>query len=239
MKFDHLSSSQINKWIDDPSLWILDKIYGVESGRMPAAWRGNAVEKALAAMFTGEFDRDSLIGISYSDFAERGGLRTDREWNAIPGYIAQLIPFIKDCGWGAPDGCQTRLETEIEGVRVIGYMDYEWGGVVRDCKTTGRMPSFSRETGLLRGKDDHLRQMSIYTHNSNRNAELFYVTPKAVRTYQPSQDELSTAFRHVRAAVRAMKEYEVQDWWRYVPRDMTFYKWADHLREKAKELWKL
>ena len=239
MKFDHLSSSQINNWIDDPALWILKYLYGIKGGRMPAAWRGNAVEKAVDLMLTkGEFREHFLLDTARMEFLRLGGLQTDKEWNIIPDYIAQVLPFIKDCGWGIPEGCQTSLEVEIEGVKFIGYMDYDWPGMVRDCKTTGRLPSFSKE-GVLKGKDDHLRQMSIYTHNSNRGAELFYVTPKTVKIYQPSADELNKAFRHVTAAIRAMKEFEPQDWFRYVPRDMSHWKWDDKLREKAKELWKL
>jgi hypothetical protein len=251
---DHLSASQINLWIDDPALWILKYVDGnKEYGRMPAAWRGNAVEKAVDMMLEdGNFNRDELLGTVLQYFQTLGGLPEDKEYANLEGYLDAAIDFIKRSNWGKPVSCQKKVEHEIEGENIQMYFDYEYEGLIRDCKTTGRMPNGLGQADkwkvgdpplVLSGKDDHIRQMALYREGggfgSNTTTELFYITPKKVAVYQPSVAELDLALNHSKAAIRAMSEYEERDFWRYVPRDMSGFRWDDNLRAAAIEKWSL
>ena len=245
MEFDHLSASQINKWIEDPALWILDKIYKVPAGRMPAAWRGQAVEKAVDYMLMAEdFELGAMIKLAQADFlecdwktGEPRGMESDAEYGKIEDYVAVAAEAVDDRGWGPPEKMQSEVKKDIEGVEVLQYHDYTYPGFVRDLKTAGRAPGFGKESGLLL-KPDHLRQMAIYTHDTNQTAQLLYITPKKYILYEPTKAELNWAWGHVCAAVRAMKSFD-GDIERYVPRDFSNFWWDDNLRAKARELWQL
>lgn len=134
---------------------------------------------------------------------------------------------------------QTRVESEIEGIVVRGYLDFTFSGppaALVDLKTTKRMPSQPRT--------EHIRQVSFYSHVTGLPAKLCYVTPKKWQWFDVEPIEQQRAFRHIRAACRAMRRILSERDWResaqlYPPRDPGSFYYDDVSRLLVEQVWEL
>ena len=257
-KRDHFSASQINRFLSEPALWVLDRLYGVRGFAGPGAWRGTAVEAALdAALFSRATDEQALE-IAYQTFDREAqgqvGEDVEKAKSEIPAYLKNLLPSMR--ALGIPLTRQARISLNLEGIdaEVIGYVDYLYPDKLYDLKTTGRMPSIDEATNRIKDKWEHLRQMAIYERAKKIPPTLIYVTPgkpdkgkdhKPPLFYTPCREELDAAMRQVECACRAMQRIirsrrdpdEIAEM--YPPRDLSGYLWDAATRAKATEIWKL
>jgi hypothetical protein len=257
---DHFSASQINRFLSEPSLWVLDRLFGIRSEGGPNMWRGTAVEAGCdLALFAGA-DDDAAINVALQAFdREAQGLvdeQTDKARGEIPIYLKNLLPSMRELGM--PLVKQARISINIDGIdaEIMGYVDYIYSLRLLDLKTTSRMPSVDGD-GRIKDKWDHIRQMAIYERAKSLPPTLVYVTPgkpdkgkdhKPPMFYTPSRDELDTAMRQIEAGCRAMQRIirasnngrdprEIAEL--FPPRDFDGYMWDKTTRTIATEIWKL
>lgn len=252
---DHISASQINRFLDEPALWIIERLYGVRGNAGPKAWRGTACEAAMdAVLFENANDADALKAAMARFEQESGGeIRDDilEAAEGIPAYLANLLPVARKIAAekGKPLIRQARIELDLPGIkaRVIGYVDYLWDDAGMDLKTTARAPSFT-DNGRIKDKAEHLRQVAIYAQAKGRPFSLLYATPtknKPAIPYMVSDEECATAMRQVMAAAKAMDNLLAKAADRdrlaafYPPRDLDSYVWSPETIAKAREIWNL
>jgi hypothetical protein len=241
---DYLSASQINCFIEEPALWIVQYVRGIKGEAGPAAYRGLALEAAVDyILFKQPATEEELVKIALQRFElDAGGEisdAADKQREEIPEYLTNLIPFLQQQDWGLPVR-QVKIETWIDDVRLTGYIDYKWPDWLLDLKTTGKMPSF--RDGILVGKDGHIRQMAIYREATGTAPTLLYATPGKAKEpvlYRPSDHELDVGMRQIRAAIRAIKRIDEGNIEMFPPRDLTSYMWSDVTREAASKIWRL
>lgn len=259
---DHFSASQINRFLEEPAIWILDRLYGVRGDMGPNAWRGSAVEAACDSVFFNAADDDQALDVAYQTFDGKamGEVRDDidKARGEIPLYLANILPEIRQ--WPAPLGRQVPVSINLPDVQaaIVGYIDWTWPEWLADLKTASRLPSVDPETGRIKDKGDHLRQMAVYWKAKSVSPKLCYVMPgkpdkgkthKPPLVYCPSTEELDEAYRHLCTAARAMEKlmFAVKVKGRqpddiaamYPPRDMQGFLWNDITRAKAIEVWRL
>ena len=110
-----------------------------------------------------------------------------KERLAIEKYLSVAIPFYKQLGEPVSYQEEVRLQLDSVPIDIIGYIDLEYKGLVRDIKTVGRMPS--------EVPDSVKRQMSVYAtakqcdvvvdyvYASSSNAEVKVVEVKDVEQH--------------------------------------------------------
>ena len=181
----HLSASQINTWIAQPSYWVATKLLGHKATVGVAADRGTAVEAGLElAAFDPNADKEMCIRAAQTKFSSITAFKKDPKKEAeranVDAMVIQGMPHIRE--YGAPDkpeeGRQHKIEITLDGVAVpiIGFLDFKFSnhGIIADLKTTTRAPSII--------SDAHARQGAIYWNSSNNfEVRMIYVTPKKVQ----------------------------------------------------------
>jgi len=258
MPRDYLSASQINRFLDEPALWVMDQLFGIKAPAGPGAWRGSAVEAACDAVLFAKADDDEALKAANDRFEvdAQGDMSDDvnKERVAIPVYLKNILPTIR--GLGTPLTKQSKIVLQLPtlDLDIIGYVDYRFPDFLMDLKTTGRMPSLDPISGRIKDKADHLRQVAIYERAEAVSPRLCYGTPgkpekgqdrKPPLIYTPSRDELDAAMRQVEAAGRAMQRLLRSEQPKeriaelYPPRDMESYVWNDRLRAEATTIWRL
>ena len=70
MPRDYLSASQINRFLDEPALWVMDQLFGIKSNAGPGAWRGNAIEAACDAVLFAGADDDAALKAATDRFEQ-------------------------------------------------------------------------------------------------------------------------------------------------------------------------
>ncbi len=258
MPRDYLSASQINRFLDEPALWVMDQLYGIKSPAGPGAWRGSAIEAACDVVMLSKADDDTALKAAQDRFEvdAQGDMADDvnKERCALPVYLKNLLPSIRELGMPLTRQSKIVLQLNSLDLDIIGYVDYRFPDRIIDLKTTGRMPSLDPVSGRIKDKWDHLRQMAIYERAEGVTPVLCYATPgkpekghdrKPPLFYTPSREELDSAMRQVEAAGRAMQRLlrsnqppeRIAEL--YPPRDMQSYVWNDQLRAEAINIWRL
>lgn len=254
----HISPSQITRFLNEPALWIVEKLYNVRGDAGPKAWRGAACEAAADRVLfdDGVTDAEALASATERFDAEcQGEVRDDIDKSRaeLPLYLNNLLPALRKIKSerGPPIERQARIELELPDINaiVIGYADWVWADGGLDLKTVARMPSFDEASGRIKDKPDHVRQMAIYAKAKGRPFSLLYGTPgkqKEPKWYPVGDDEAAKAMRQVMAAARAMdrvltrpiaeREHVAA---MYPPRDLDNFLWDEKTRAKAREIWGL
>ncbi len=175
--------------------------------------------------------------------------KIDEERAKIPAFIKNLMKLRGQ--WDKPMSRQTRVEAWVDciDIPIIVFVDYGWEDRQRDLKTAARMPSLDKETGRLKDKWDHLRQVSIYNKASGRAQSLVYVTPgkdKEPLVYDVSEEELAQAWKQVEMYIRAMHRLNRADdsdfknlAELFPPSDLGGYRWDNATRAAAATIWRL
>jgi len=258
MRRDYLSASQINRFLDEPALWVMDQFFDIKSNAGPGAWRGSAVEAACDAVLFAKADDDAALKAANERFEidAQGDMADDvnKERVALPVYLHNLLPTIRGLGMPLTKQSKIVLQLNTLDLDIVGYVDYRFPDYLLDLKTTGRMPSLDPVSGRIKDKWDHLRQVAIYERAEGVSPKLCYGTPgkpekgqshKPPLIYAPSRDELDAALRQVEAAGRAMQRLLRSEQPKekiaelYPPRDMQSYVWDDRLRSEASIIWRL
>lgn len=209
-KVNHLSPSSINQFISNPTHWLLKVSGYTENLGIPAFWRGTAVDNAIEkSLFDLRVSDRSMIDFALNVFdqyeydAMEGGLlynkdKAKAERSLVIDYVKIAIPFFRQLGKPIKSQGKIKLEFEEIPIPIIGYYDLYYDGIVRDIKTTNRMPSVLPES--------YSRQLSIYATALDAVPLIDYVyatkTSQEVRTVPV--DNIEEHMRVVRRACNAM-----------------------------------
>jgi len=195
---EHLSPSSCNTFVSSPAAFVLQKCMKKTNPVGPAAHRGTASETGIAhGLLDPGASVEECVTVAREQFNSLTALkpdpRTDKERDAIAGFVKQGLAELRP--YGVPSSLQGHVSHTVEGlsVPIIGYYDFEWAhkGVLIDLKTTHRLPS---KISL-----PHARQVSLYkaVRGDNLSARISYTTPAKVATY-----ELENYRQHLEALER-------------------------------------
>lgn len=209
---DHLSASSINKWIDAPSLWLLEKGMGFKPSVGCAAFRGTAAEAGIsAALFNPDMPLADAIDIALPIYDRLSAFSTDlkraEERLAIPGMVCEGLA-LREAGIPIlPNGDQHRIEIFVEGlaVPIMGYLDWLYPDAIIDLKTTHRVPS------AIAG--NHLRQAAIYqAAHMGKRVTFFYASSKKSAAHILTREDYDLAIAQVQqAAIRLQRFLALSD----------------------------
>lgn len=204
----HLSASQINTWINAPSLWVLEKLLGKRGQMGCSAHRGTAAEAGISAgLFNPAMTQEECVAVAMPVYdrltALSGDPKRDAERAVIPGMITQGLKLREH---GAPikpkSGDQHKIEVRLEGVSVpiIGYLDWLYAEEVLDLKTTMRVPSAMSDT--------HLRQASLYKlAHLDKRVRFFYASDKKSEKHTLTREQYDNAIRQLTCAAMRLERF--------------------------------
>lgn len=248
----HSSPSDIELFLNESALWFVKHYLGYRTEVGPAAHRGTAVEFGLAAHLVGDgFLTEDDEGKTY-DSPENHNLTAKQyamlryrqlTFGEITDEIeaeARNIPLMLDQAITAFAGTkgllqrQRRIDTVIEGVPLLGYLDFVYPHELIDLKSTKAIPSVPRP--------GHVRQMAIYSAASGLPARLCYCSAKKFVWHAITPEASEAALRQVRAACRAIRRIRENPSWRdaaemHPPRDLGSFFYDAVSRHIAAEIW--
>ena len=163
---EHLSASSLNTYINDPCMFIIRYLFGFKGKGNPAMWRGTVVDQIIGMMLMSQKVIDGLYE-HYKDEMTIDEKKYSKERLAIEKYLSVAIPFYKQLGEPVSYQEEVRLQLDSVPIDIIGYIDLEYKGLVRDIKTVGRMPS--------EVPDSVKRQMSVYATAKQCDVVVDYV----------------------------------------------------------------
>ena len=237
-----LSPSQINLFLTEPSVWVLNKFFGVYGDMGAAAKRGGAVEHGVNAMLMQGIDFDGAVEAALYVFDEEmkriHDPKTDEEREIIEPMIKQAMDMFAELE--LPEKIQIRHEVLFNDVPFLGIADYDMGEYYIDLKSTKRCPSCAENISA-----EHIRQMAYYNHASGKPQKLAYVTPKKHALLEVSQEQIDHALKEMYAATKAMWScYKIAEergkdalTILYPPRDTKSFYWDTKTLDKAQEIW--
>ena len=237
-----LSPSQINLFLNEPSIWVLNRFFGVYGTMGAAAKRGNAVEVGLTGILLQGLSHEEATGTALRIFDQEVENISDDKKDEERGLIEPMIAQATECflDMPTPIATQIRFEETIHDVPMLGIADFDMGGHYVDLKTTKRCPSAVENISA-----EHLRQVAYYHHASNKPQKLAYVTPKKYAVYQVTDAQIAEAKQELYAACKAMFAcYEIEEKQGkealtvlYPPRDTKSFYWDDATLRAAQEIW--
>lgn len=238
-----ISPSQINLFLNEPSIWVLNKFFGIYGDMGAAVKRGNAVEVGLNMVLMNDFEYDVALNRAYAVFDQEmeniHDDKTEQERANIAGYLEQAITLFKEIG-ELPLSTQVRHEPEIFDLPCLGIVDFDYPSFQVDLKTTMRCPSCVENIS-----SEHLRQTTIYNMSSDKPQKLAYVTPKKYALYEVTKEQHDNAKAEILAAIHAMKSaYEIEEQRGrealavlYPPRDTKSFYWDTKTLNAAQDVW--
>ena len=247
---DHLSPSSINEFINNPTHWLL-KVSGYkENFGIPAFWRGTAIDNTIEkSLFDMRLSEKSLVTYALDVFDQReydamqGGLaynkaKAQTERNVLVDYIKIAIPFFRQLGKPIKSQGKIKLEYEEIPIPIIGYYDLYYEGIVRDIKTTNRMPSVL--------PNSYSRQLSIYATALEAVPLVDYVyatkTTQEVRTVPvPDVEEHMKVVRKACGSMMNLLSYtdDIKQVASLLVPDFDDWRWSNKEKIAAAELFNL
>ena len=246
----HLSASSINEFIANPSRWLLHVSGFRDNFGSPAMWRGIAVEDAIYKKL---YDENANIGdlVNYAgaqfddrfESAQADGIEVNlskakTERDSLKDFVEAGVPVFTKLGQPAANQKKIKLEFEEIPVPIIGYVDLYYDGVVRDIKTTARLPS--------KMPDSISRQLSIYSAalNAMPIVDYIYVTKTKKEVVTRSVDDTEGHLKVVRRAANAMMDLlayssDISQIARLFVPDLDDWRWSDNEREEARKLFRM
>ena len=197
-----LSVSSINLFAAEPALWVMEHLLKRKGRVSPSMHRGTACETGLTyGLLHPNADVERCQAIALAEYdrltALSGDPRRTREREIIAPIIANGLSALRE--YGIPDEVQCRIEVRLDGVPVpfVGFADLGWSarGLTLDVKTQLRSPSEISAP--------HARQVALYTHNTNREARVAYVTPTKTSIYN-----LEDRATHIAAIINIARRME-------------------------------
>jgi len=147
---ERMSYSRMSSFKNYPSQFVINRIYGYDTGSSPAMNCGNVVEEMLYDYMQGN---DPNLTSILEEFAEKFSDYHKQE--DVIKYLELIPKFYKNCealfnkmGNYKLHSYQEEIHTEILGIKFIGYTDFIFSVVnddgeeellVYDLKTKGRM----------------------------------------------------------------------------------------------------
>lgn len=237
-----LSPSQINLFLTEPSVWVLNKFYGIYGDMGAAAKRGQAVEHGLNSFLMNGLEiataKKAALHVFDEEMENIYDDKTEEERSIIEPMIDQAVELFSELE--APEKIQVRHEVMFGEAPMLGIVDFDMGEYCIDLKSTKRCPSSAENISA-----EHIRQMAYYFHATGKPQKLAYVTPKKYALYEVSQEQINQALKEMHAAVKAMWScYEISEQRGndaltilYPPRDTNSFYWDTKTLNKAQEIW--
>lgn len=233
-----VSPSQINLFLNEPAIWVLNKFHKIYGDMGASAKLGIAVEKGLQSILQQDLSFEDALNWANKVFTEDTiGLPQediDKERAYIEPMLKQAIEVFLQ--FGDPKGYQVEITGQIEDVNVLGKADFEYDFFI-DLKTTKRMPSCVENLAA-----EHIRQLAVYRKMTGREQRLAYVTDKKNAVYTPTDAQYRIAEKEIKHAIIAMKTaweagHEMAQKL-YPPRDYGSFYWDEKTLTAANEVWK-
>jgi len=235
-----VSASQINVFLNEPAIWVLNKRFKVYGEMGPEAKLGIAVEKGLESVLFNDFTFDAALAWAYDVFDKDTINMADRE--NVSECRSRISPMLEEAvnvflNLGEPLGSQIEVTGQIEGVDVLGFADFDYGDFYIDLKTSRRCPSSADTLS-----SEHLRQLTIYKILTGKTQKIAYFTGKKSNVFEPSERQFKIAEFEIRNAIRAMKhlwEMTEEDMVTLCPpRAMGSFWWDDITIKEANRIWR-
>ena len=246
---EYLSASSINEFITNPARWILHTSGFRDSFGSPAMWRGIAVDDAICkAIYNNESIKklqkfaldvfDNKLLEAQDENIPFDVNKVTKERDLINTYVDIAIPHFRSLG--EPIATQKRIKLEFDWlpVPIIGYLDLQYEGVVRDIKTVYRLPSKMLDTTS--------RQLAIYAAAEKcvPIIDYVYVTSTKQEIVTTPVSNVDMHLNEVKRAANNMMNVLSYSGDINVVADLFFpnlddWKWSNAEKEAAKKLWRI
>tara|TARA_Y100001937_G_scaffold53200_1_gene73391 strand:+ start:2709 stop:3500 length:792 start_codon:yes stop_codon:yes gene_type:complete len=248
-EIDHLSPSSINTFIQNKEVWIMRYLFKYRNGGSPAMWRGTVVDHAIGSLLFENREEEAILESSKKEFVNHyekclkdypdqviEPSQVLKEQTALPKYLRTAFDFYKTLG--KPTDYQKKVEyfTEEVPIPIIGYIDLQYENIIRDIKTTGRMPSEVSSA--------HARQLSVYAKAEDCMPVLdyVYVTTKKAEVVTLRVTDVDKHIKEVeKVALAIMRllsysndKYEIAN---LSYPDYDSWMWSDQEKQFARTIW--
>ncbi len=263
-----LSPSGLNCYINDPALWVLRAFYGIYGDSNIYAIRGNLVELYVNMRIEAEPFNIGNIGrlelLPFKEYLNKAmtecmseGIEiTMEDYKSFYDWGKKVYPLL-------PINIrqqQLRVDGEIKGVKMGGFIDYEIKGNIDkwadpdksytiDLKTVNKLPiivSRGARKGLIEAKKkDNVRQQIIYRILSGKPSVLLYVNEEGesleykigYRDYKEHLPIIKEKIKEIKKLLTLTKEDVILEVKLDEKKINNPFMWSDELREKAYEIW--
>lgn len=236
------SPSQINLYLNEPSIWIMNRFEQLYSNLGVSNYRGVAVENAVTSVITKGDDIETALEGSYKSFEIETKGQDQEEIDKERVLISPMVKQALDAmgGYGVPNETQKRYEDTIGGYETYSLVDFVYDEFDVDLKSTKRCPS-SIETV----SKEHLRQISFYRYVSGKEQRICYVTDKKFNVITLTDDLYEESMSEIHRTVDSMVEvYNLVDshgleyvYKLFPPRNTSSFYWDDNYLKLVKERW--
>lgn len=151
---EYISPSQVNQFLSN-KMGFIGRILGFDRTDNINFQKGNTVERAVSLFFDGVAhgkenaipNPEKAIGdpllatelsINLFKFEASNMTKYEETLAYLPKLCLRAIEHYN--GIGEKPVCQVKIDGEIDGRRILGITDFDFG-VIRDCKVTGKTPS--------------------------------------------------------------------------------------------------
>jgi len=246
---NHISASSINQYITNPARWVLQVSGFRDSFGSPAMWRGIAVDDAICKGVYEDISIKKLQKFAIDVFDERMNQaqeekipfdysKVSKERDLLNTYVEIAIPHFRSLGTPVATQKKIKLEYDWLPVPIIGYLDLQYEGVVRDIKTVNRLTSKMLDTTS--------RQLAIYAaaEKCTPIIDYVYVTSTKQEVVTTPVIDLDMHMNVVeRAAINMMNVLSYSDDINviadlYIP-NLDDWMWSRNEKEAAKKLWRI
>ena len=245
----HLSASSINEYIQNPARWLLHVSGFRDNSGVPAMWRGTAVDKAITSALLDGISDDDAVEQAVSLFTDEKAKaianeqpvnekKASAEAESVERYLRIALPHYRSLG--TPIASQKKIELAYDWmtVPIIGYIDLQYEGVVRDIKTVGRLPSTVPMTVC--------RQLSIYAtaEKSLPLVDYIHSTKSSAQVVVMGVPDVEGHMRMVERASRSMMKLlsyssDIQEVAQLLTPNFDDWRWSASEINAAKKLWSL
>ena len=249
-EIEHLSNSSISSFISNPPKWVLNYLYKIRSKTNAAMTRGSVsdheigrqvddplpvVESIQRAVL--EYDT-TIKKLKKEDAFDIDDDKELKEKQNLAKYLELAIPHYKNLG--KPKSYQERIELQLEEIPtpIIGFCDLTYEGIVRDIKTTGRLPSEI--------PDSVNRQLSIYSTALNGYVPLvdYVVVNRSRQEVVTMQvNDVDKWMSQVKGAAIAMQNLlalgDLNEITSVMYPDFSDWMWSDFEIAEAKKIWSI
>ena len=237
---EHLSPSSLNQFAQSPASFVLTRLLKKVAATGAPAHRGTAVEAGVASVLKGSSLTDG-VKLAHENFRTLVSLsddpRIDKEFDAIGGMVEQGVMALKP--YGEPTAIQDKVELRVPElpIPIMGFVDFRFGNIIVDLKSTHALPSKINNT-------NHERQVALYIAASegDHKGYLCYVTGKKHGLYEVTDAE-QQAKALARIGVTLGKFLSLSsdplELAQYVIPDVDSFWFSNdpHQRAAAKEVW--
>tara|TARA_Y100000592_G_scaffold71675_1_gene111581 strand:+ start:2057 stop:2839 length:783 start_codon:yes stop_codon:yes gene_type:complete len=249
---EYLSATQINEFIANPARWILWQTGFRDQFGNPAMWRGIAVDQTITeSLENTDLSVEECCDIAQIKFQIEHQMAQDlnipvdetkllKEENRLNKFIEAAVPYFRDIG--KPNSSQQRIELRFPElpIPIIGYTDLQYDGIVRDIKTTDRLPK-EIPSGTK-------RQLAIYAaaENAQPIVDYVYVTTKLceVKTVTIDEQTVTNSLNEVRRACQNIMNLlsyssDIHEVASLVFPNFDDWRWSKDEIIEAKKIWRI